>query len=86
MGSLWEREEYINLCSKEDLRVAVAEDEAKIPLEIEVQGAVHREEELKRRFWDKRPDVMVLDKEDKVCYVMECLVRWRKKFSMRTWN
>ena len=32
---------------------------------------MHKEEELKRRFWDKRPDGMVLDKEDKVCYVME---------------
>ena len=71
LGSLWEGEEYINLCSKEDLWADVAEDEAKTPLEMEVQGAVHREEELKRRFWDKRPDGMVFDKEDKVCYVME---------------
>ena len=61
------------MCSKEDLWKAVAEDEASTPLEsgAKVQAAVHREDELKRRFWDKRPDGMVLDKENKVCYVME---------------
>ena len=57
LGSLWEREEYINTCSKEDLWAAVAEDEVKTPLEMEVRGAVHREEELEWKFWDKRPDV-----------------------------
>ena len=68
-----EREEYINMCSKEDLWRAVAEDEANTPLELgaKVQAAVHREDELKRRFWDKRPDGMVLGKENKICYVME---------------
>ena len=73
LSSLWEREEYINMCSKEDLWRAVAEDEANTPLEsgAKVQAAVHREDELKRRFWDKRPDGMVLDKENKICYVME---------------
>ena len=73
LSSLWEREEYINMCSKEDLWRAVAEDEANTPLEsgAMVQAAVHREDELKRRFWDKRPDGMVLDKENKICYVME---------------
>ena len=59
------------MCSKEDLWKAVAEDEAKTPLEVEVQGAGHKEEDLKQRFWDKRPDGMVLDKENKVSYVME---------------
>ena len=50
----------------------MAEEEAKTPLEVEMQGAEHdEEEELKRRFWDKRPDGMVLDKEDKVCYVIK---------------
>ena len=72
MGSLWEREEYINMCSKEDLWKAVAAEEAKTPLEVGMQGAEHdEEEELKRRFWDKRPDGMVLDKEDKIFYVIE---------------
>ena len=28
-------------------------------------------EELERKFWNKRPDDMVLDKEEKVCYVLE---------------
>ena len=55
------------MCSKEELWEAVAAGEAKTPLEVEMQGAEHEEEELKRRFWDKRPDGMVLDKEDKVC-------------------
>ena len=57
LDSLWEREEYSNMCSKEGLWAAVAEDEAKTPREMEVRGAEHREEELERRFWDKRPDV-----------------------------
>jgi hypothetical protein len=60
------------MCSKEDLWEAVAAEEVKTPLEVEMQGVEHDvEEELKRRFWDKRPDGMVLDKEDKICYVIE---------------
>ena len=59
------------MCSMDDLWAAVAEDEAKTPLEMEVRGEEHREEELERRFWDKRPDGMVLDTEEKVCYVLE---------------
>ena len=47
LGSLWEREEYINMCSKEDLWKAVAAEEAKTPLEVGMQGAEHdKEEEL----------------------------------------
>ena len=49
----------------------MAEDEAKTPLETEVRGEEHRREELERRFWDKRPDGMVIDKEEKGCYVLE---------------
>ena len=51
----------------------MAEDEANTPLELgaKVQEAVHKEDELKRRFWDKRPDGMVLYKEDEVCYAIE---------------
>ena len=59
------------MCSKEDLWEAVAAEEAKTPLEVEMQGAEHEEEEFKRRFWDKGPDGMVLDKEDKICYLIE---------------
>ena len=50
----------------------MAEDEAKTPLEMEARGEKHRDEELERRSWDKRPDGMVLDKEEKVCYLLEC--------------
>ena len=71
LGSFWEREEYSSMCSKGDLWAAVADDEANTPLETEVLGEEHRREELERRFWDKRPDGMVLDKEEKVCYVLE---------------
>ena len=50
----------------------MAAEEAKTPLEVRKQGAEHDEEEgLKRRFWDKRPDGMVMDKEDKIWYVIE---------------
>ena len=49
------------MCSKEDLWAAVIEDEAKTTLEMEVRWEEHREEELWRRFWDKRPDGMVLE-------------------------
>ena len=49
----------------------MADDEAKIPLEMEVRGEEHRKEELEPRFSDKQPDGMVLDKEEKVCYVLE---------------
>jgi hypothetical protein len=38
LGSLWEREEYSSMCSKEDPWAAVADEVAKTPLEMEVRG------------------------------------------------
>ena len=62
-------EEY-STYSKEDLRAAVAEDEAKIPLETDVQGDEHKEEELWRSFSGNRPDGIVNDKGEKLCHVL----------------
>ena len=47
----------------------MAKDEAKTPLDTEVQasGDEHKAKELWQRFWDKRPDGMVIDEGEKVC-------------------
>ena len=50
---------------------AVTDGEAKTPLETETRGEEHKAAELWRRFWDKRPDGMVIDKKEKVCYILE---------------
>ena len=49
----------------------MADEEAKTPLETETQGEEHKAAQLWRRFWDKRPDGMVIDKNEKVCYILE---------------
>jgi hypothetical protein len=39
-------EEFISICSREELWEAVADEEAKIPSETEVQGEEHKATEL----------------------------------------
>ena len=64
-------EEFASICSREELWEAVADEEAKSPLETKRQGEEHKAAELWRRFWDKRPDGMVIDKKEKVCCLLE---------------
>ena len=71
LDSLWQMEEFANICSREELWAAVTDGEAKTPLETETRGEEHKAAELWRRFWDKRPDGMVIDKKEKVCYILE---------------
>ena len=71
LDSLWQMEEFANVCSREELWAAVADEEAKIPLETETQGEEHKAAEHWLRFWDKRPDGMVIDKKEKVCYFLK---------------
>ena len=37
---------------------------------MKIEGE-HREEELWRRFWNKQPDGMALNKEEMACYVLD---------------
>ena len=71
LDSLWQIEEFASICSREELWESVADEEAEAPLETGTQGEEHKAAELWRRFWDKRPDGMVIDKKDKVCYILE---------------
>ena len=48
-------------------RAGVAEKEAKTRLEQEVQGGEHTVTKLEERFWDKRPDGIVMDRGVKAC-------------------
>ena len=52
LGSLWQMEEFANICSREESWEAVADEEAKTPLETGTQGEEHKAAELWRRFWD----------------------------------
>ena len=71
LDSLWQMEEFARICSREQSWEAVADEEANTPLETEMQGEEHKAAELWRRFWDKRPDGMVIDKNEKFSYVLE---------------
>ena len=64
-------EELASICSREELWEAVADEEAKRSLETGTQGEEHKAAELWRRFWDRRPDGMVIDNKEKVCYILE---------------
>ena len=63
--------EYTSICSQEELWESVDDEEAKPPLKNKVQVEEHRAANQRRRFWEKRPVGMVIDKEEKVCYVLE---------------
>ena len=66
---LCQKEEFASIYSREELWEAVADEEAKTPLETGIQGEEHKAAEL--RFWDKRPDGLVIDKKEKVCHVLD---------------
>ena len=67
LRSLWQRGEYTDICSKEELWAGVAEEEAKTRLEEVVQGEEHKVTKVEERVWDKRPDGRVMDRGAKAC-------------------
>ena len=40
-------------------------------MEPAIRGKEHKAAELWWRFWDKRPEGMVIDKKEKVYYILE---------------
>ena len=67
LRSLWQRGEYTDICSKEELWAGVGEEEAKTALEEEVKGEEHKVMKAEERLRDKRPDGMVMGRDAKDC-------------------
>ena len=71
LPTLWDHEGLEEACSKEDLWREAGEMERSTPLSETIENDVDREEEYQRRFWARRPDGTVVDKEKEICYVLE---------------
>ena len=78
LSTLWDDEGFEAVCSKEDLVTDLwreaDEMERSTPLIETIENNVDREEEYQRRFWTRRPDGIVVDKEKEIkeiCQVLE---------------
>lgn len=68
--TLWEDEQCTQICSKDELWAASKHTEMTIPLSPQPP---HPPEECdyEKRFWNRRPDGMALDRNNKTCLILE---------------
>ena len=74
MSSLWQREEFQRICSKEDLTERAQEIEVTIPVK-KSQEARHNHDPqsfFANRFWGRRPDGVAINEARKIVYILEC--------------
>jgi len=73
MSTLWRREEFVRICSKEEL--------AEKAQDIEVTISIKKSQETRynfdpgsffvNRFWGKRPDGVAINKALRIVYILE---------------
>ena len=61
LGTLWDKEQCKQFCSKEEWWEAAREKERKIPWKDMNEGPPVPEEQYQERFWQRRPDGIGLD-------------------------
>jgi hypothetical protein len=70
LRSLWEDETLQEICSQEELWAAVAADERKRHHERQEGNAIS-EEEMKAKFWRRRPDRLAINQQGRILYLIE---------------
>ena len=65
VGILWDQEQCIQLCSKDELWEAAKEEEMKIPWKEANEESPVSEEQYQERFWRRRLDGIGLDTVNK---------------------
>ena len=69
--TLWDQEQYMQLCSKDELWEAAKEEEMKIPWKEAKEGSPVPEDQYQERFWRRRLDGIGLDTVNKELLAIE---------------
>jgi hypothetical protein len=71
LGTLWDQEQCMQFCSKDELWEAAKEEEMKIPWKEASEGQPVPEDQYQERFWRRRLDGIGLDTETKEFLAIE---------------
>jgi len=73
MSTLWRREEFLRICSKEELAEKAQDIEVTIPVK-KGQEALYNLDPgsfFENRFWGRRPDVIAIKEHMQIVYTLE---------------
>ena len=71
LRTLWSMSGCEAICSKDQLWAAAKEEERSAQSMENAEADQVTDDELQERFWNKRPDGVVLDHEQKICFLIE---------------
>ena len=71
LRTLWSTSGCEVICSKDQLWAAAKEEERSAQSMENAEADQVTDDELQERFWNKRPDGVVLDYEQKICFLIE---------------
>jgi len=73
MTTLWRQEEFLRICSKEDLTEKAQDIEVTIPVEKSQEPLYNLDPEsfFVNRFWDRRPDGVAINEVLQIIYMLE---------------
>jgi len=73
MSTLWRREEFLRICSKEDLAEKAQDIEVTIPVQKSQEARYNLDPEsfFVNRFWDRRPDGVAINEALQIGYILE---------------
>ena len=77
MSTLWRREEFLRICSKEELAEKAQDIEVTIPVKKSQEARYNFDPEsfFVNRFWGRRPDGVAINEALKIVYILE-FKRW----------
>jgi len=72
LSTLWRREEYLRICSKEDLAEKAQDIEVTIPVKKSQEARYKLDpESFLNRFWGRRPDGVAINEALQIAYILE---------------
>jgi len=73
MSTLWRREEFLRICSKEELAEKAQDIDVTIPVEKSQETRYNFDPGsfFVNRFWDRRPDGVAINEALKIVYILE---------------
>jgi len=71
MSMLWRREEFVRICSKEELAEKAQDIEVTIPVKKSQEARYNVDPFFVNRFWGRRPDGVAINEALKIVYILE---------------
>ena len=73
VSTLWRREEFLRICSKEELAEKTQDIEGTIPVQKSQETQYHLDpgSVFENHFWGRRPDEVAINEALKIVYILE---------------